>query len=273
MIKACVIGYPLGYSRSPAIHRYWFSRYGIEGTYDAVPVAPESLKENILRLAEQGYAGFNATIPFKETIVPFCHTIDDAARAIGAVNTVVIDKSGKLQGRNTDATGFALNLQQKYPGYEWQAGTAFVLGAGGAARAILHALKEKKVPRILIANRTEEKAQQLAQHFEVEVVPWKDRESVLKGIHLLVNTTALGMTGKPPLDLSLVHLNKSATVYDIVYAPLMTPLLQNALAQGNPVVTGIGMLLHQAAPAFEAWTGVRPEVDSTLERIVLEAAA
>ncbi len=272
MIKACVIGYPLGYSRSPAIHRHWFRRYGVDGTYDALPVPPDSLRDEIFRLAQQGYAGFNVTIPFKEDVFSLCHTVDDAAKAIGAVNTVVIDRKGQLHGHNTDAYGFAQNLQQTIPNFSWVKDTVLVLGAGGAARAVLQAMKEKRVPNVLVANRTEDKAQQLAQHFGARAVPWDKCSQTMQDVSLLVNTTALGMVGKPPLVLSLDRLAENAVVYDIVYAPLVTPLLHNAVARGNRIVTGIGMLLHQAVPAFEAWTGIRPAVDADLERRVLETA-
>ena len=268
-VRACVIGHPLSHSLSPVIHNYWFKYNGIIGDYVARPIDPEKFAVTITSLADT-YQGFNVTIPYKQTIIPFCATIDAAAKSIGAVNTVIIDATGQLLGRNTDAYGFAENLQQSRPDFDWTAGPALVLGAGGAARAVIHALKDRGVPDIVITNRSADKAALLADQFNVRTLPWQDRISCLPSLNLLVNTTALGMNGQPTLDLALDTLSPNATVYDIVYAPLMTDLLQAALARGNPIVTGLGMLLHQAVPAFEAWTGIRPTVDATLERLLLE---
>lgn len=270
MIRACVIGHPLGYSLSPTIHNYWFERLGIAGSYTAMPIAPDDLESGIAALKAQGFAGFNVTIPHKQAIMRLCASRDDAASAIGAVNTVVIEADGSLHGRNTDAIGFTRNIEESHPDFDWSARPALVLGAGGAARAIIHALRQKGVQEIRIANRTPESAQALADDFGAGTVPWEDRDTALAGIGMLINTTALGMTGKPALAFDLSRLPTDALVSDIVYAPLWTPLLAAAQARGNAVSTGIGMLLHQAAPAFQAWTGVAPTVDEALRRLVLD---
>jgi shikimate dehydrogenase len=270
MIKACVIGYPLGYSLSPVIHNGWFEKYGIPGKYESIPILPNDLKTGVEKLKAEGYSGFNVTIPHKQAIMSLCDSVDEAAKMIRAVNMVIVHKDGRLEGRNTDAYGFAHNLQQKLPGFDWKKGPALVLGAGGAARAVVHALKVRGVPDTAIANRSEDKAMELAKGHKARVVSWEKRGEALENIDILVNATALGMTGKPPLDLPLGLLPERAAVYDIVYAPLMTPLLQDAQKRGNRIVTGIGMLLHQAVPAFEAWTGTRPEVDAALERKIME---
>lgn len=197
-----------------------------------------------------------------------CASLSPAAQAIGAVNTVTLQKDGTLYGHNTDAFGFAANLDDIYPEFDWTAVAAVVIGAGGAARAVLYALQERGVPKIYVTNRTIEKAQDLAKAFGAECIPWDNRQTHLAGAHLLVNTSSLGMMGQPPLDLDIKTLPSHATVYDIVYNPLLTPLLCAAQEKGCPVVTGIGMLLHQARPAFEGWYGILPDVTDDLRRLL-----
>lgn len=269
-IKAAVVGHPVKHSKSPLIHGYWIEKYGLKGSYGAVDLAPEELESGIRRLVEEeGYSGFNLTVPHKEAGLRLCDEIDETARRIGAVNTLVV-KGGKIRGMNTDSQGFLLNIEQNSPGFSFAGKTVLVLGAGGAAKAVIGGLRDRGAGRIILSNRTRDKAEALAAVTPgIEVVAWDGKENALSGVDLLVNTTTLGMTGQPPLEIDLEALPYTALVNDIVYAPLMTPLLQAAQARGNPVVTGIGMLLHQARPAFHAWFGVMPEVTKELEDMVL----
>lgn len=268
-IKTAVIGHPVSHSKSPLIHNYWIQKYGLAGSYKAIDIPPENLAVEIRRLADQGYAGFNVTIPHKESIVSLCDEVDETARTIGAVNTVVI-KNGKLGGLNTDAFGFAENVKQNAPGFSFSSGPAVVLGAGGAARAVIYALLQEGAPEIILLNRTREKAGALAAgNPKIKILDWEFRADALVGANILINATALGMRGAAPLGLDLAKLLPAALVHDIIYAPLETELVKNARARGNPAVTGIGMLLHQARPAFKAWYGVMPEITPELESMVL----
>ncbi len=269
ILKAAVIGHPIGHSKSPLIHGTWLEAYGIKGSYEAIDIMPGDLERDVSGLIEKGFSGFNVTIPHKEAIIPLCHDVDDTVRAIGAANTIVI-KEGKLYGTNTDAFGFLQNIKEAAPDFDFTAGPALVLGAGGASRAIIYALKSAGVPKVIVANRTKEKAEKLAREFGAEVCDWDRRTAYLSDLNLLVNTTSLGMTGRDPLDMDLSALPENALVNDVVYAPLYTGLLQQAQERGNPVVTGIGMLIHQARPAFERWFGVMPAVTETLIEKVLK---
>lgn len=266
---AGVIGHPIAHSRSPLIHNHWLQKYNIAGDYQAYDVAPGKLNEVILKLRDAGLSGFNVTIPHKQAILDICTTLTKDARAIGAVNTVVFYPNGQVEGRNTDAYGFTENLKQSVPGLDFKSRPAVVLGAGGAARAVIYALMQEGVPEIRLANRTVDKAEILAEEFGCRVFDWDDKELALGGAGLLVNTTSLGMQGQAQLEIDLSNLPEDAIVNDIVYTPLMTPLLQQAQARGLQVVTGIGMLLHQARPAFQAWFGILPEVDSRLKAKIL----
>ena len=266
MRRACVIGWPVEHSRSPLIHRYWLKQYGIDGAYEKEAVRPEALARFLGSLGAQGFAGANVTLPHKEAALRLAAVADEAARAIGAANTLWFDQAGRLCASNTDAYGFITNLNEQAPNWNEARRPVMVLGAGGAARAILHGLLTEGVTRILLANRTRGRAEALAQAFgpAVEAIDWQDRNRALSGCGLLVNATSLGMTGKDPLDIDLAALPKDAVVADIVYSPLETPLLAAARARGNRVVDGLGMLLHQAVPGFERWFGVRPEVTAAL---------
>lgn len=267
MKRACVIGWPVEHSRSPLIHRYWLKRYGIDGAYEKEAVRPEELARFLGLLGAHGYAGANVTLPHKEAALQLSSVADEAARTIGAVNTLWLDKAGRLCASNTDAHGFITNLNAEAP--DWNKGRrpVTVLGAGGAARAILHGLLREGASSILLANRTRGRAEALAQAFgpAVRVVDWEDRHRALTGCGLVVNTTSLGMTGKDPLDIDLAGLPTDAVVADIVYSPLETKLLAAARERGNRVVDGLGMLLHQAVPGFARWFGVRPEVTPELK--------
>lgn len=269
--RAGIMGWPVSHSLSPKLHGYWLSHYHINGSYEPMPVSPGDLAWAIGALASRGLCGVNVTIPHKETIIPLLDSIDDEAKAIGAVNTIVVDAKGRLHGSNTDAYGFLENIAPRLPASREK---AVVLGAGGAARAVCHALRRAGFKSIIVINRTRRRAEELARWFAgITVVDWPHRGEALADTDLLVNATSLGMTGKEPLDLDLSALPKSALVTDIVYAPLVTPLLAAAQARGNPVVDGLGMLLHQAVPGFAAWFGKKPEVTEALRTHVLGGAS
>lgn len=266
---AGILGWPVAHSLSPKLHNYWLKQYGIEGEYRAVPVNPHELARALKNMPAQGFCGFNLTIPHKEAAVGLLDSADALVKEIDAVNTVII-KDGKLHGTNTDAYGFAENIRGALPA---QKKKAIVLGAGGAAKSVCKALLDLGFKKIIVLNRTHEKSEQLARQFKnkLTVAAWEKRSEILADADLLVNTTSLGMGGKDPLAIDLDALPKQALVTDIVYTPLMTPLLERAVARGNPIVDGLGMLLHQAVPAFEAWFGVRPEVNQKLRDYILDA--
>ncbi|MGE3907328.1 MAG: shikimate dehydrogenase, partial [Reyranellaceae bacterium] len=245
-------------------------RYGIAGAYLPLLVAPDDLGRALEGLRALNFRGCNVTLPLKEKALALVDRVEPLARRIGAVNTVVVEPDGALLGSNTDAFGFVENLKAGAPGWNAARGPAVVLGAGGAARAVIAALLDAGAPQIRLYNRSLERAQALQATFDgpVEVAPWRQRATGLDGAALLVNTTALGMAGHEDLELPLDALPVSAVVNDIVYAPLMTALLQRAAARGNVVVDGLGMLLHQARPGFEAWFGTAPAVDEQLRRHV-----
>ncbi len=267
--KAFVIGWPIEHSRSPMIHNHWLERYGIDGHYERVPVGPEDLDGFIAGLKDSGYIGGNVTIPHKETVFSLVSQTEQAADRLGAVNTLFW-RDGALTGSNTDGFGFMAHLRSTIPAWSSPAGPVAVLGAGGAARAIVAALVEDGVPEIRIVNRSIDRATALARELCpcATVIPWSDYKVALDSVQLLVNTTSLGMADMPPLEIDVSSLPRDAVVSDIVYVPLRTGLLQNAAAAGLRTVDGLGMLLHQAVPGFEAWFGVRPEVDSALRTMI-----
>ncbi len=266
---AGVVGWPVSHSLSPRLHGFWLERYRIDGAYLPLPVAPEHFERALRGLADAGFRGVNLTLPHKQAGLAVCHQVEPLAERIGAVNTVVFD-DGRLEGRNTDAFGFLENLRQSAPAWDAAAGPALVLGAGGAARAVAVALVDAGAPEVRLSNRTAARAEALARAVGARVVPvpWESRADALDGLALLVNTTSLGMAGQPELDLDLDRLPATALVTDIVYTPLETSLLARARARGNPAVDGLGMLLHQARPGFEAWFGVAPEVTAELRALV-----
>ena len=272
---AGVMGWPVGHSRSPRLHGYWLEQLGLDGAYLPLAVRPDDLESALRALPKLGFRGCNLTVPHKEAALGLCDEADANARRIGAVNTVVVGPEGSLRGRNTDAYGFRQNILQcvAEDGLDWSfdAGPAVVLGAGGAARAVLSALADAGTPEVRLVNRTRARAEALMQEMELagSVHDWGDG-SALEGANLLVNTTSLGMTGQPPLAIDLAPLPKQALVHDIVYAPLLTGLLEAARARGNPTVDGLGMLLHQAVPGFAAWFGTTPEVTAELRSFVLQ---
>ncbi len=271
--KAGVIGWPVAQSLSPHIHGHWLSHYGLAGAYDLLPVAPENLPAFIAGMAEQGLVGANVTVPHKVAVLDLVDQVSDVAKAIGAVNTLYFDED-RLVGTNSDAFGFFENLREGAPSWQASGGPAVVLGAGGAARAVIFALLDAGVPQVRLTNRTIAKAQDLASHFgeRVVAVAWEERETALSGANLLVNSTSLGMAGQPPLPLRLEDFPTSAVINDIVYKPLETELLRAGRLRGNPVVDGLGMLLHQARAGFKRWFGTDPQVTKELRRRLLDAA-
>ena len=267
-VVAGVAGWPVAHSRSPRLHGHWLQRYGIDGLYAPFAIAPDDFGRAVRGLAAAGLAGLNVTLPHKEAAFALSGRADETARRLGAVNTLIFGPDGTIEGRNTDAFGFAENL--KNGGLADGGGTAVVLGAGGAARAVVLALQSLGYGPIRVSNRTAERADALAATLGpgVEAVAWAERAAALAGAALLVNATSLGMTGQPALDLSLADLPAGAAVTDIVYTPLETPLLGAARSRGCRTVDGLGMLLHQGRPGFHAWFGVDPAVDADLRRAV-----
>jgi shikimate dehydrogenase len=264
---ACLIGWPAAHSRSPLIHHHWLRTLGIAGGYSIEAVPPEGFADFVQRLPAHGFIGANVTIPHKERALALSHP-DARARAVGAANTLWID-GGELRSTNTDVEGFVNNLDAFAPGWD-KAAEALVLGAGGSARAVVFGLIERGITRIHLANRTPARAQALADQFGAAVHPigWDRIDSVLPQTKLLVNTTSLGMTGQPALDIDVGQLPQQAVVADLVYVPLETPLLAAAKARGLRTADGLGMLLHQAVRGFELWFGQRPQVTSKLRDMI-----
>lgn len=263
---AGVIGHPVAHSRSPALHAYWLRMYGIRGHYIPMDVSDADLKAALKALPKLGFVGVNVTIPHKEKVLGLADLITDRAALIGAANTLIFRPDGKIHADNTDGFGFIENLRQNAPEWLPESGPAAVLGAGGAARAVVAALLESGVPELRLANRTRPRAEALRADFgpRVGVWDWASAASMLDGARLVVNTTALGMAGTDEGDfrLSLDAIGPGTVVTDIVYAPLITPLLAAAQDRGCHIVDGLGMLMHQAVPGFERWFGQRPVVDA-----------
>ena len=267
---AGLLGWPVAHSRSPVIHNHWLAQHGIPGRYVLFPVPPEKLESAVGGIAALGLRGCNVTTPHKQAIFPLLDRVDDLARRIGAVNTVVVEKDGTLTGFNNDGNGFIQSLRDADPKWHPDSGPILVLGAGGAARAVVASLAAQGAREIRVANRTLDKAQEIADAVGavVKVLPWKAREDALDGIALLANATSLGMTGKPTLDMPLGRLPKSALVGDLIYIPPETSLLAAARVRGNITVNGLGLLLNQARPAFNAWFGVMPEITPALKKAI-----
>ncbi|MBW7973528.1 shikimate dehydrogenase [Bradyrhizobium sp. BR 10289] len=264
---ACLIGWPAAHSRSPLIHHYWLRTLGIEGGYVIEAVPPDDLRDFVLRLSLRGFVGANVTIPHKEAVLALS-TPDARAQAVGAANTLWFE-DGELRSTNTDVEGFVGNLDASAPGWD-KADEALVLGAGGSSRAVVFGLRERGVKRIHLANRTIARAETLAREFgpNVHPVAWEAIGEVLPRAKLLVNTTSLGMHGQPELDVDVARLPDGAVVADLVYVPLVTPLLATAKARGLKTADGLGMLLHQAVRGFELWFGQRPQVTDELRALV-----
>lgn len=271
-LRACIMGHPVAQSRSPMLHGYWLAQHGIAGRYEHMDVAPDGFAAFFKGFAAAGFSGGNVTAPHKVAALAAVDRLDEAARVIGAVNTIWREGDTWVGG-NTDAHGFIANLDELAP--DWDAGArhAVVLGAGGAARAAIYTLRKRGL-EVAVVNRTLDKATELAVYFNalpgaaVSALAMDDLASVLPKTDLLVNTTVLGMLGKPAFDIDISALKSSATVYDIVYVPLETGLLRQACARGHRVVGGLGMLLHQAVPGFQRWFGVLPTVTAELRQMI-----
>ena len=270
-LLAGVMGWPVAHSKSPLIFAHWFIETGVEGAYVRLATRPDDFAEVFRALPKAGFRGVNITLPHKLDALELADDASPAARAIGAANTIRFEADGRVHADNTDGYGFIENLRDGAPSWNAAVGPALVLGAGGASRAVIHALLEAGAPAIRLANRSRDKAEALAAHFgrRIELVDWAARDAATAGAATIVNTTSLGMTGKPPLELSLSDAPATALVTDIVYAPLETPLLLAARARGLAIVDGLGMLLHQARPGFRAWFGADPTVNPALRRAVL----
>lgn len=270
MKKACVIGWPIEHSRSPMIHGYWLKKYGIAGSYTKVPVAPDDAARFLADLETNGYAGCNVTVPLKEIAFRAAQRRLPSAEAVGAANTVWLE-NGEVCVENTDTYGFMTHLEKSAPMWREGAGPVAILGAGGAARAIVHGLQEAGVDRIIVFNRTAERAKSLARDFgpAVEAREWDARVDAPSWASLIINTTTIGMKGEGDLGLDFASASADCVVADIVYVPLETALLKAARNHELATVDGLGMLLHQAVPGFERWFGVRPEVTDELRQMVV----
>ena len=271
-LLAGVMGWPVMHSVSPRLHNTWLAQYGLVGTYVPLAIKPEGLQAALRALPALGFSGCNLTIPHKEAGLAIVDSVDAAARAIGAINCVVVGADGSLAGSNNDSFGFVQGILEAQPDWRADVGPVVVLGAGGGARAVIYSLIEQGAREIRLINRTLSRARQLQKELggPIAALPWGDRHAALEGAAMLVNTTSQGMVGQPPLDIAVDRLPRAALVSDIIYIPRETPLLAAARARGNPTVNGLGMLLHQARPAFCAWFGVMPEVTAGL-RAMIEA--
>jgi shikimate dehydrogenase len=267
---AGLLGWPVAHSRSPVIHNHWLARYGIPGRYVLFGVAPEKLEAAVRGIATLGLRGCNVTTPHKQAIFPLLDRVDDLARKIGAINTVVVEQDGTLSGFNNDGNGFVQSVRDAVPTWRPDSGPIAIVGAGGAARAIIASLQAQGAREIRVINRTRSRADDLQAWFGAPVVAvwWDEREAALDGVALVVNATNQGMAGKAPLDLALDALPSNAIVGDVIYVPPETPFLAAARQRGHVTVNGLGMLLNQARPAFNAWFGVMPEITTELKQAI-----
>lgn len=267
---AGLLGWPVAHSRSPVIHNYWLSRYDLQGRYVLFAVPPDSLAAAMHGLSALRMRGCNVTTPHKQTVMPLIDHVDALARQIGAVNTIVVEENGSLRGFNNDGNGFVQSIRDAKPDWRPDTGPIAVLGAGGAARAVVASLAAQGAREIRVVNRTYERAQELQTLFgpPVSAVRWEQREAALDDLALLANATNQGMAGKPPLDIRLDRLPARAIVGDLIYTPPETPLLAAARTRGNLTVNGLGLLLNQARPAFNAWFGIMPEITPELVQAI-----
>jgi shikimate dehydrogenase len=269
MKKACVIGWPIAHSRSPLIHNYWIKKHGLDAIYEKMAVEPGDLHHFIANFKNSGFVGCNVTVPHKENVFGAIADIDEPARRLGALNTLYM-RNGIIRGTNTDGEGFMANLRQNHPAFNAGGCRVIVVGAGGAAKAIIGALVESEVREISIVNRTPEKVERLKEQFGAVIKSLNPPNSkmVFAECGLLINTSSLGMVDQPPLEIDIESLPEKAIVADIIYAPLETPFLKAARLRGNPTLQGLGMLLHQAVRGFELWFGIKPEVTTELHDLV-----
>lgn len=268
---AAVIGSPVAHSKSPRLHAHWLKTYGIRGYYIPMDIGHADLREVLSALPKAGFVGANVTIPHKETVLNLADIVTDRAALIGAANTLIFRKDGKIHADNTDGYGFIANLKQTAPDWDPTEGPAAIFGAGGAGRAVVASLVEVGAPEIRVANRTRTRSDTLRREFGAKIIvqDWVQAGNMLEDAVTVVNTTSLGMEGKPELRVPLDALSPDAVVTDLVYTPLRTALLDEAEAMGCTVVDGLGMLLHQAAPGFERWFGRRPEIDQATRDAVM----
>jgi shikimate dehydrogenase len=271
-LLAGLMGFPVMHSRSPKLHNYWLAQHGLTGAYLPLAIRTEGLRAALRALPALGFSGCNLTIPHKEAALAIVDRVDPVARRIGAMNCVVVAPDGSLEGQNHDAFGYVESIREAQPNWRADAGPIVVIGAGGGARAVLVSLIDQGAREIRLVNRTSARAAALQRDLggPITALPWEQREAALGGAAMLINTTNQGMVGAPPLELALDALPPTALVSDIVYIPRQTPLLAAARKRGNPTVNGLGMLLHQARPAFRAWFGIMPEVTPEL-RAMIEA--
>lgn len=271
-LLAGVMGWPVMHSRSPKLHNYWLAQHGLIGAYLPLAIKEAGLEKALRALPALGFAGCNLTIPHKEQAMKIVDHLDPVAKRIGAMNCVIVGANGSLSGTNNDGFGYIASIREAKPDWRADAGPITVLGAGGAARAVLVSLIDEGATEIRLTNRTASRAEDLARELggPIKTVAWNDRHDALQGAAMVINTTSQGMVGQPDMDLKLDLLPKTALVSDIVYIPLETPLLSAARQRGNTTVNGLGMLLHQALPAFKAWFGVMPDVTPEL-RAMIEA--
>jgi shikimate dehydrogenase len=269
-LLAALMGWPVMHSRSPVLHNYWFKHYRLAGTYVPLAIRPEGLPAALRALAPLGFAGTNLTLPHKEHALKIVDEIDPVAKRMGAISCVVVRPDSSLIGYNNDGYGFIESIRQQVPDWRADAGPVVVIGAGGGARAVVYSLAERGAREIRLFNRTLARAEALTHEFgaPIKALPWDDRHAALADAAMLVNTTSQGMVGNPPLELSLEKLPVSALVTDIVYIPLETPLLSAARKRGNRTVDGLGMLLHQARPAWKAWFNIDTEVTPEMRKVV-----
>lgn len=268
---AGVIGSPIAHSKSPRVHGHWLRKYAVRGFYIPMDVTARDLRAVLSTLPKAGFVGVNITIPHKEAVLEIADVITDRATLIGAVNTLIFGKDGTIHADNTDGYGFLENLKAGAPAWDPASGPAAVLGAGGASRAVITSLLDAGVPEILLSNRTRARADKLRSDFgnRVNVVEWVQAGNMLEAATLVVNTSSLGMVGKPEMRVPLDGLKPTTVVTDLVYTPLKTRLLEVAEEKGCVTVDGLGMLLHQAVPGFERWFGHRPVVDEDVRAAVL----
>lgn len=268
---AGVIGYPISHSLSPVLHGYWLKKYGINGFYIPLSLAPADFEKGLRALPKLGFKGVNITIPYKVTAMGLADSVTDRAALIGAANTLTFRDDGSIQADNTDGYGFIQNMRQNAPDWDARSGPALVIGAGGAARAVISALLDSGVTELRLANRTRQRAKSLADHFgaKIQVIDWNRASDAMDGAATIVNTTSLGMEGQSELPVHFEAASATATACDIVYKPLLTTFLRSAQERGLTTVDGVGMLLHQGVPGFENWFRQKPEVDDDLRRAVL----
>ena len=268
---AGVVGTPIAHSKSPLLHRHWLETYGLKGFYVPMEVATGDLEMVLRTLPKAGFVGVNVTIPHKETVLKIADDVSERALRIGAANTIVYRGDGTIQADNTDGYGFLQNLQEGAPDWRANERPALILGAGGAARAVILALLDAGVPEIMLTNRTRARAENLQSVFgqRVRVIDWENADGNVGSVGLVVNSSSLGMVGEPPLPMTWDNLRSETVVTDLVYNPLRTALLETAAAKGCTTVDGLGMLLHQGVPGFESWFGIRPEVTAATRKAVL----